>query len=219
VKFDQDASKVIILSGIEKDSDIQTIYNICKKLGDAKIEDAYEPGKTTHIIVCKPAKRTIKVLAGIAEGVWVISMDWVTRSLEEKKWLKEEEFDIDEFPGAKLSRKAHQAKKDELFKGVSFFINGPTASAMPTSHFKTLIISSGGKISNRLRDSDYCITKKEILRDEEDTIKVVVEGFVLDSISNFKVMNYENYDTKKINEADAEKKKQSKSKRKISSEV
>lgn len=81
----------------------------------------HTPLEATHVVVGEK-KRTLKVLFGIANGIfnsgvfwfanrmaglWIVSMDWILKSITADKWLPEEDFEVTEFPGAKKSRVAH----------------------------------------------------------------------------------------------------------------
>ena len=53
------------------------------------------------------AERTLKFLYGVAAKKWVVNMDWVRKSISEKRAVNEEGFeamDMDGEPGPKRSR-------------------------------------------------------------------------------------------------------------------
>lgn len=48
-------------------------------------------------------KRTLKVLEALARGCWLLSMEWVNKSIEAGHWLPETKFEqAKHFPGAKV---------------------------------------------------------------------------------------------------------------------
>lgn len=57
------------------------------------------PG-TTHLV--SGGLRTLKVLNAIAKGCWVLSKEWVFKSIEAKTWLPEADFELEQFKGAKV---------------------------------------------------------------------------------------------------------------------
>ena len=52
----------------------------------------------THVVACggrgHRCNRTFKYIAGIAQGCWIVSPDWVTSCLENEKMMDEEHFEI-----------------------------------------------------------------------------------------------------------------------------
>jgi microcephalin len=58
---------------------------------------------TTHV-VSTGKRRTVNVLKAILSGCWLLSVEWVLKSLEKGEWLKEEPFEMaEDFPAAKVS--------------------------------------------------------------------------------------------------------------------
>ncbi|KAK2141570.1 hypothetical protein LSH36_1076g00034, partial [Paralvinella palmiformis] len=79
------------------------VRSVVKKLGAFSIEARVSP-KTTHL-VCGNNRRTLNVLLGISTGCWLLSLEWVIKSLEAGLWLAEEPFEQNEyFPAAHASR-------------------------------------------------------------------------------------------------------------------
>jgi hypothetical protein len=77
----------------------------------------------THLIVDneKPV-RTLKVIFAIARGAHVLDVSWVYRSLEAHRWLAEERFESQRFPGAKLARLARQHCDRPLLSKLRIYI-------------------------------------------------------------------------------------------------
>ena len=52
----------------------------------------------THVVACggqgHRCNRTFKYIAGIAQGCWIVSPDWVKSCLENEKMMDEEHFEI-----------------------------------------------------------------------------------------------------------------------------
>uniref|UniRef100_M4BLB7 BRCT domain-containing protein n=1 Tax=Hyaloperonospora arabidopsidis (strain Emoy2) TaxID=559515 RepID=M4BLB7_HYAAE len=94
----------------------------------------------THLIVGKGAKRTIKVLFAIARGAWIVSEDWAFSSLEQERWLPEEDFELTMFAN-KYSREHPESR--QKFKGMKFFV-GPNVE--PSREvLQSLIQVAGGE--------------------------------------------------------------------------
>ena len=58
----------------------------CAARGLQLTEDGTE---CTHVVVEDMSKRTLKLLGAIARGSWVVSPEWVFRSLDQREWVDE----------------------------------------------------------------------------------------------------------------------------------
>ncbi|GMF60594.1 unnamed protein product [Phytophthora fragariaefolia] len=96
----------------------------------------------THLIVGKDARRTIKVLFAIARGAWIVTEDWAFSSLEQERWLPEENFEITMFAN-KYSREHPQSR--QIFKGIKFFVGSNVEPSREV--LQSLIQVSGGEVS------------------------------------------------------------------------
>lgn len=95
----------------------------------------------THLVVGKEAKRTIKVLFAIARGAWIVPEGWVFSSLEQERWLPEEEFELPVFAnkGSRLHPESRQ-----IFKGMKLHV-GPNVE--PSREvMQSLIQCAGGEV-------------------------------------------------------------------------
>lgn len=95
----------------------------------------------THLVVAKDTKRTIKVLFAIARGAWVVSEEWVLKSLESERWLPEAEFEVDMYAN-KYSR-THPEER-QIFKGIKFFVGSNVDPSRET--LQSLIQCTGGEV-------------------------------------------------------------------------
>ena len=50
-----------------------------------------EDGQVTHLVV-GDERRTLKLMLAVANGAWLLSPQWVTASLEARRWLPESQF-------------------------------------------------------------------------------------------------------------------------------
>lgn len=51
---------------------------------------------TTHL-VSLDNRRTINMLRGLIRGVWILTYDWILKSVDANKWLPESEYEIRNF--------------------------------------------------------------------------------------------------------------------------
>ena len=77
--------------------------------------------KTTHIVV-GTSKRTINLVKGMIRGCWIVSKDWLIKSMEQGQWLEENKYEMTSFsPSVKTVREERQlfrsAFKSQLFLG------------------------------------------------------------------------------------------------------
>jgi microcephalin len=80
----------------------ETVLAVVDQLGGYEIRREVDPD-TTHV-VSAGKRRTVNVLKAILSGCWLLSVEWVLKSLEKGFWLKEEPFElVEDFPVAKVS--------------------------------------------------------------------------------------------------------------------
>ena len=77
----------------------------------------------THVIVRvdeeKSAERTLKFLYGVAARKWIVSIDWVNQCLKEKRFVKEEPYEVLDMDGENGPWRARQTTK-LLFQDFEF---------------------------------------------------------------------------------------------------
>lgn len=76
--------------------------SVVKTLGSAKIELKVTKN-TTHIVTT--GVRTINLLHGIIRGCWLVSFEWILKSLESNAWLNPEKYEMTHFSKAVLVNK------------------------------------------------------------------------------------------------------------------
>ncbi|KAF4320537.1 hypothetical protein BBO99_00005731 [Phytophthora kernoviae] len=143
----------------------------------------------THLIVGKETRRTMKVLFAIARGAWIVTEGWAFTSLEQERWLPEEDFELSLFAN-KFSRLHPESR--QVFKGMKLFVG---SNAEPSREvLQSLIQVAGGEICNQISVADMCICADASLfrRAQRTGIRVVTSKWVFDSIAT---MNLED-DTK-----------------------
>ena len=79
----------------------ETILAVVDQLGEYEVQREVDID-TTHVVSAKK-RRTVNVLKAILSGCWLLSVEWVLKSLEKGTWLNEEPFElVEDFPAAKV---------------------------------------------------------------------------------------------------------------------
>lgn len=84
------------------------VKDVVRTLGLAKIESNVTKN-TTHIVTT--GIRTINLLHGIIRGCWLVTFEWVLKSLENKAWLNPEKYEIVHCSKAALVNKIYNHKR------------------------------------------------------------------------------------------------------------
>lgn len=144
----------------------------------------------THLIVGRDARRTIKVLFAIARGAWIVTEDWAFSSLEQERWLPEEDFELTMFAN-KYSREHPESR--QVFKGTKFFVGSNVEPSREV--LQSLIQVAGGELCNQISVADICICGDASLfrRAQRTGIRVVTSKWVFDSIAAMKLEDDANY--------------------------
>nr|XP_034376244.1 microcephalin [Arvicanthis niloticus] len=149
---------------------------------------------TTHVLVGKSV-RTLNVLMGIARGCWILSYEWVLLSLELGHWISEEPFELSEtFPAAPICRlERHlstQQYQGTLFASLPKMFIAP-ASSPPRAKLCELVLLCGGQVSPAPQLASLIIGPYK--GKKEARIQYLSEKWVLDSITQHKVCDFNNY--------------------------
>lgn len=67
-------------------------------MGKFQIENKVS-SNTTHLISLDN-RRTLNILRGLIRGVWILSYDWVVKSVELNKWQHEMDYEMRSFSKA-----------------------------------------------------------------------------------------------------------------------
>ncbi|NXU33508.1 MCPH1 protein, partial [Drymodes brunneopygia] len=167
------------------------VIQIMKKLGDFLFSN--EVCETTSHVVTGSPRRTLNVMLGIARGCWIVSYEWVLRSLELGHWISEEPYELSSsFPAAPICRLQRHLStgKQNLFSNQPVMFVSPT-SQPPCKKLIELIQLAGGKICKALRQAKICIGKKPG-KNYQDVISLS-EKWILDSITQYTICPMENY--------------------------
>lgn len=172
----------------------QTVVQVVKALGGFSIVDRVCES-TTHV-VSGGHRRTLNILLGIARGCWILSFEWILWCLEKRQWIPEEPYELsDQFPAAQICRlqrhlSAGEHQQDLFQDQPAMFVS--QRSQPPTQSLVELIELCGGTACKTVRQAGICIGKYSGRRPEGS--RILSEQWVLDSITNLKILPYDNYD-------------------------
>ncbi|XP_044492419.1 BRCA1-associated RING domain protein 1 [Mangifera indica] len=108
----------------------------------------------THVIAATDEKgacmRTLKVLMAIANGCWVLKIDWIKACMEAMRPVYEEPYEVslDNHgcqDGPRTGRLRVLEKASKLFDGLSFFFSGDFIPAFKED-LQSLVIGAGGLV-------------------------------------------------------------------------
>ncbi|XP_071496436.1 microcephalin-like [Diadema antillarum] len=180
-------------------SDQEVLISVVNELGGFSVTDMVCE-TTTHVVMGEN-RRTLNVLSAIARGCWLVSMDWVYRSVEAGSWLPEERFEMsDHFPGAMVSRLAHEqqdasgpsdGRPTDLFSSHSALYVAPESSP-PRERLTELIEVCGGHVTRRVSEASMCIGS----RSKRGSTPAVSEKWILDCITRYQQLPWKLYEMK-----------------------
>eukprot|EP00741_Cyanophora_paradoxa_P011479 tig00020560_g11090.t1 len=151
-------TRVILASGLNE-SQRSELGRAVAKLGGAKLTEAWSE-EVTHVVARETlgglCKRTVKYLAGVARGAWVISEGWVRASLQANCWKPEERYQLlgdsvkQRTDAPARSRADRVAEAPRLFAGLLFGLWGEFNDGGPTRNdLVDLIEAAGGTVLRR----------------------------------------------------------------------
>jgi microcephalin len=143
--------------------DREVVVSVIRKLGGFSLEGSVTES-TTHVVFSQP-RRTLTALTAIARGCWLLSIDWVYKSVESGHWVDEKPFEVDDlFPAAKVCREERMTCEGQynsrLFSSCPpIFISHDTDP--PAERLSQLVMLCGGKLTmSRRRDNALCVGRK-----------------------------------------------------------
>ncbi|XP_059665977.1 protein BREAST CANCER SUSCEPTIBILITY 1 homolog [Cornus florida] len=111
----------------------------------------------THIIASTDengaCRRTLKILIGILEGKWILSIDWIKACMKAMEPVDEEHYEIGVDihgirDGPQLGRLRILNKQPKLFNGYKFYFIGDFIASYK-GYLQDLIIAAGGTVLHR----------------------------------------------------------------------
>lgn len=137
----------MVVTGFSKE-DKNLIKNIVKTLGMAHIESNVTR-RTTHVV--STGVRTLNLLHGIIRGCWLVTLEWVLKSLENNGWLNPEQYEMPHF-----SKAVQENRKDRELFGMAFvpelfatcgLLHIENGTVPPSHALKELVKTAGGRIT------------------------------------------------------------------------
>lgn len=137
----------IVATGLSNE-DKDMVKSVVKILGLAKIESNVTKN-TTHVVTT--GIRTINLLHGIIRGCWLVTLEWVLKSLENSTWLNPEKYEIVHF-----SKAVSENRKDRQLFGKSYvpelftacgYIYVQKNTTLPYKILRDLIKAAGGCVT------------------------------------------------------------------------
>lgn len=169
---------------------------------------------TTHLVALDD-RRTINILRGLIRGTWILTYDWILKSIEANQWQPEAEFERKSFSRTvevsafqlivefsmkfflafqQINRIERQAfgrhYRMDIFRNYDGFFLAPKLSC---KYLRELITLCYGKVTQNLLQSRYFITER--YRNDIDNGKLMQlhPNWVLDSITCGKVQTLRKY--------------------------
>ncbi|KAG5320108.1 MCPH1 protein, partial [Pseudoatta argentina] len=142
---------IIVTTGLSKE-DKSLVKSIVKSLGAAELELNVSK-RTTHVV--STGVRTVNLLRSIIRGCWLVTLEWVLKSLENNGWLNPEMFEMKHF-----SKAVQENRKDRQLFGPSYipelfgacgFIYVEHKTTVPCNTLKELIKTAGGHITENTK--------------------------------------------------------------------
>uniref|UniRef100_A0A8C4Z6Y2 Microcephalin 1 n=1 Tax=Gadus morhua TaxID=8049 RepID=A0A8C4Z6Y2_GADMO len=186
------ATRTLVTTSMSTDTQ-KTVTEVVKLLGRFSVVDLV--CETTTHVVSGGQRRTLNVLLGIARGCWVLSFEWMLRSLEQRRWLPEEPYELSEsFPAAPICRlqqhlSAGEHQQDLFHFQPAIFVS--QQSQPPPDSLVELIQLCGGSVCKTVRQAGLCVGPYSGRRPEG--CRNLSEQWVLDCITQLKALSYENY--------------------------
>ncbi|PKI68106.1 hypothetical protein CRG98_011702 [Punica granatum] len=121
--------------------------------------------KVTHVIASTDengaCRRTLKVLMGILEGKWILSVDWIKACIEAMGHVDEQKYEITVDvhgmrDGPRLGRLRVLNMQPKLFEGLKFYFTGEFEPSY-RGYLQDLVVAGGGNLLHR----------KPVSRDDE----------------------------------------------------
>ncbi|KAK9706992.1 hypothetical protein RND81_07G166000 [Saponaria officinalis] len=149
-------SEKIVLCGSALTTDEKEDVSKFAKLSGVALSEKWNPS-VTHVIASTvengACKRTLKVLKGILEGKWILSIKWVRDCTKALKLVEETPYEINcDIYGIKngpyLGRSRLLNKQPKLFSGFKFYLTGDFETSF-MRYLQDLATTAGGTILHR----------------------------------------------------------------------
>ncbi|XP_062506263.1 uncharacterized protein LOC134182839 [Corticium candelabrum] len=155
------STRSLVMTSVSS-KDRELVVSVAQELGGFTVDSCVSES-TTHVVFTQP-RRTLNVLMGIARGCWLVSIDWVYKSVETGCWVEEKSYELDgAFPAAKVSREKRFASSgpynSQIFASCPPIFISEDANP-PVEHLSQLVALCGGKLTlSRRRENVLCVGK------------------------------------------------------------
>lgn len=184
--FQKPIKKYLVMTSMSS-SEQEMAKSVTKALGGCVISDNVRKS-TTHVI-CGNARRTLNLLYGLIQGCWLVSKQWVFKSMEAGKWIDERKFEMtDDYPAAKVYRQNKQRNRSlPIFESCGpMFIS--TSSAPPRKDLVHFVQFCGGQVKNTMCNANFYVGEEF-----NPSMLSVSPQWILDSITHQKACPLERY--------------------------
>jgi NAD-dependent DNA ligase len=172
------ASVSVVLTGGGDSS--KRIEERAKQLGVHVSSDVTT--RTTHVVVLSEL-RTMKVLLGIAQRLWLVQPQWIDDGDDKRGLPVSQKYEVTCFAGARRARTGAAPPLD----GVSVWFAG-TDTQPPMKDLKQLLKLAGGKVVTAVGKADVVIAGRNSTvwhRGADDEKPVVKENWLLNCVSSW----------------------------------
>lgn len=138
-----------------------------RTLKKAKIqEDAHRP--YTHLINVS-GTRTLKTVVALSRGAWILTEDYITKSLEAEGWQEETDYEHPEY----IKREERAPTLYKLFKGYQFLVSEMRQHhIIPFKLLELIINNTGGKFISKTKFRENYIKNEEESSKKDKTINM-----------------------------------------------
>eukprot|EP00698_Gefionella_okellyi_P001923 TRINITY_DN11789_c0_g1_i1.p1 TRINITY_DN11789_c0_g1~~TRINITY_DN11789_c0_g1_i1.p1 ORF type:complete len:1148 (-),score=325.16 TRINITY_DN11789_c0_g1_i1:27-2984(-) len=138
--------KVTVMFSSLEEKDRSRFTTHVTKLKGIVCTQEWPTAECTHLI-CKPGKRTLKLMAAGVTGMWVVSGKWMEDSIAAGRFVSEDEYGV------------FCAK--EPWSGKTFYLSDAFKSNTQTQHSAKLISLAGGMVVEHVDSADYVLMEDD----------------------------------------------------------
>lgn len=154
--------------------------------------------RTTHVVVLSEL-RTMKVLLGIAQRLWLVQPQWVDDGDDKRGLPVSQKYEVTCFAGARRARTGAAPPLD----GVSVWFAG-TDTQPPMKDLNQLLKLAGGKVVTAVGKADVVIAGRNSTvwhRGADDEKPVVKENWLLNCVSSWAKEPFEAHFAREVDAA------------------
>ncbi|XP_042874132.1 breast cancer type 1 susceptibility protein-like isoform X2 [Penaeus japonicus] len=152
-KLSMSGPPMLVCTGLNS-SELSKVQELVNKLAPpgTKLMKSWVDG-ITHVVVKtdadRMAQRTLKYLYGVANGCWIVMMDWILDSLTSKQLQNEEEYEVLDCTGLPGPHRA-RTTITPLFHGCEFYLIPPFMD-VTLEQLKEMLEQCGARVVDSLQ--------------------------------------------------------------------